>query len=164
MDLSATRILLVEDNRQMTELVRSVLAGFGARDVEVTTNPREAWSRLEFQAFDLMIVDRTFHDSDGLDLVRRIRRPGETTAAFLPILMLTGSGERSVVAAARDAGVSEYLVKPFTVTAFYERMMALIHRPRPFVQTPSYFGPDRRRRQDPDYRGPERRSDGRREA
>ncbi|MCR5879715.1 response regulator [Phenylobacterium sp. J367] len=157
MDLSATRILIVEDHRQMIELIRSVLAGFGARDIEVAASPTEAWALLERRAFDLLIVDRTFHNGDGLDLVRRIRRPGETTAAFLPILMLTGSGEASVVAAARDAGVSEYLVKPFTVTGFHERMMALIFRPRPFVQTQGYFGPDRRRRQDPAYRGRERR-------
>jgi DNA-binding response OmpR family regulator len=156
MDLSAARILVVEDHRQMTELLRSVLSGFGTRDLEIAASPREGWALLERQRFDLIIVDRNFQDADGLELVRRIRRP-DYEAAFVPILMLTGSAELSVVRAARDAGVSEYLVKPFTVTAFYERMMALVHRPRPFIQTTGYFGPDRRRRQDPDYRGPDRR-------
>jgi DNA-binding response OmpR family regulator len=156
MDLAPTRILIVEDNRQMSELLRSVLASFGARDIHAAADPREGWSLLQAQSFDLLIVDRTFQRGDGLELVRRIRQPG-TPRAFLPILMLTGSGERSVVAAARDAGVSEYLVKPFTVTAMYERLQSLVHRPRSFVHTADYFGPDRRRRRDLSYQGRERR-------
>lgn len=141
----------------MTELLRSVLVSLGCRDLETAATVEEGWNLLETRAFDLLIVDRNLEGGDGLELVRRIRRPGDSPAAFLPILMLTGSGERSVVYAARDAGVSEYLVKPFTVARLVDRLNVLIHRPRPFVQAERYFGPDRRRRQEPDYRGRERR-------
>jgi hypothetical protein len=61
------------------------------------------------------------------------------------------------VLAARDAGVTEFLVKPFTVTGLLRRIEALIFQARPFVRSPTYFGPDRRRRADPNYRGVERR-------
>ena len=113
---------------------------------------------LEARAYDLMIIDRTFDDEDGLDLVRRVRTPSMSPAAFRPILMLTASAERSVVAAARDAGVTEYLAKPFTAAGLLDRVHTMIGRPRPFVQSADYFGPDRRRRTDPDYKGVERRS------
>ena len=71
--------------------------------------------------------------------------------------MLTGYTEQRRVTAARDSGVSEFLSKPFTVTGLLKRIEALIHSPRPFVRSETYFGPDRRRRDDPNYRGPDRR-------
>lgn len=141
----------------MTELIRSVLASLGCRSLEVAATVDEGWELLETCVFDLLIVDRNFQGADGLELVRRIRRPGGSPAAFLPILMLTGSAERSVVSAARDAGVSEYLVKPFTVSSLVDRLNALIHRPRSFIHAERYFGPDRRRREDPAYQGLDRR-------
>jgi DNA-binding response OmpR family regulator len=61
------------------------------------------------------------------------------------------------VTAARDAGVTDFLSKPFTVTGLLKRIEALIFQPRPFVRAPDYFGPCRRRKPDPDYRGMERR-------
>lgn len=158
MNLSAVRFLIVEDNRQVTDLLRSLLGALEARHIDVAVDPAEAWNLLEVQAYDLLIVDRTFSSGDGLDLVRRIRNPATSPAAFLPILMVTASAERSVVAAARDAGVSEYLVKPFTATSLYKRLQAMIFSPRRFVQAPGYFGPDRRRRALASYRGPERRT------
>jgi DNA-binding response OmpR family regulator len=158
MNLSAVRTLVVEDNRQIVELVRTILAALEARDIDVAESPSEAWPMLETRAYHLLIVDRTFEGDDGLDLVRRVRKPFTSPAAFLPILMLTASSERSVVAAARDAGVSEYLVKPFTAAALVDRVHAMLSRPRPFIQTCGYFGPDRRRRAAPEYRGPERRT------
>ncbi len=73
--------------------------------------------------------------------------------------MLTGYAERSLVMEARDAGVTEFIAKPLTAQALVNRLGAVIFKPRPFVRTSSYFGPDRRRRDDPNYDGPLRRSD-----
>ena len=73
--------------------------------------------------------------------------------------MMTGHAERAEVEAARDAGVTEFLLKPLTLRAMVDRLEAAIQRPRAFIRAPSYFGPDRRRRDDPAYRGPRRRRD-----
>jgi hypothetical protein len=59
---------------------------------------------------------------------------------------------------ARDAGVTEFVAKPVTAKAVLERIHAVIYRPRPFVRTKDYFGPDRRRKDDPGYEGPWRRA------
>ena len=71
--------------------------------------------------------------------------------------MMTGHSARSRVYEARDAGVTEFVVKPVNARTLLDRIMAVIYRPRPFVRTKSYFGPDRRRRADPNFSGPFRR-------
>jgi DNA-binding response OmpR family regulator len=73
-----------------------------------------------------------------------------------PIIMLTANSEVDYVVRARDMGVTEFLAKPFNVEGLYRRLVAVIARPRAFVNADGYFGPDRRRRQVP-YTGPDRR-------
>jgi len=64
------------------------------------------------------------------------------------------------VVAARDAGVTEFLAKPISAKALYQRVLNVVANPRPFIRTRSYFGPDRRRNANPNYAGPERRKGG----
>ncbi len=73
--------------------------------------------------------------------------------------MLTGYSEKMRVELARDAGVNEFIVKPVTAQAIISRMNMLISKPRPFIRSEDYFGPDRRRRTLADYEGPFRRKD-----
>jgi two-component system, chemotaxis family, chemotaxis protein CheY len=74
--------------------------------------------------------------------------------------MLTGHSEKNRVLRARDAGITEFLAKPISATALYERILTLVANPRPFIRTKSYFGPDRRRNAGVNYLGPERRKGG----
>jgi CheY-like chemotaxis protein len=158
MDLKALRLLIVDDNRNAAEIVRSILSSVGAQQMELVTTAERAYALLQAEPYDLIIVDQNLGKGDeGIALVKRIRTDPASTNPYLPILMLTGYTEQRRVQAARDAGVTEFLSKPFTIVGLLRRMEALIHNPRPFVKSSDYFGPDRRRRQDPDYRGPERR-------
>jgi hypothetical protein len=61
---------------------------------------------------------------------------------------------------ARDAGVTEFLAKPISAKALYNRILHIILNPRPFIKTETYFGPDRRRNVNAKYSGPERRKGG----
>ena len=74
--------------------------------------------------------------------------------------MITGHAEISRVAEARDAGVTEFLVKPITAHALFDRISSVIARPCPFIRTATYFGPDRRRKNTP-FQGSGRSSDDR---
>jgi len=74
--------------------------------------------------------------------------------------MLTGHSEKKRVIAARDAGVTEFLAKPISAKALYQRILNIVANPRPFIRTKNYFGPDRRRNANPNYAGPERRKGG----
>jgi DNA-binding response OmpR family regulator len=74
---------------------------------------------------------------------------------------MTGFSEKRRVFQARDAGVTEFLVKPFNARDLYRRIAQLIERPRQFVRSEDFFGPDRRRGSSETYTGPLRReSDG----
>ena len=97
---------------------------------------------------------------DGLELVQMIRQPGGNANPYIPIIMLTGHSEKHRVMRARDAGITEFLAKPISATALYERILNLIANPRPFIRTKTYFGPDRRRNAAASYIGPERRKGG----
>ena len=160
MDLSAIRILVVDDNRHAIEIVRSILGSVGAQRIVPATTAHDAF-RLLGEQIDMLILDQNLGKGDeGIQLVRRIRNDPVSPNPYMPILMLTGYADERRVTAARDAGVSEFLVKPFTVAGLLKRVEALILHPRPFVRSSDYFGPDRRRRADPRYTGPERRKGG----
>jgi len=158
MDLRALRILVVDDNRHAAEIVQSILASVGAQDIGYVATAHAAFDMMQREMFDLLIVDQNLGKGDeGTKLVKRIRKDPTSPSPYVSILMLTGYTEQWRVTAARDAGVTDFLSKPYTVTALLKRIEALIFQPRPFVRAPDYFGPDRRRRIDPEYRGVERR-------
>ncbi|WP_395672425.1 response regulator [Phenylobacterium sp.] len=158
MDLRALRLLIVDDNRNAAEIVKSVLASVGASQMDFATTAEKAFEMLCADPYDALIVDQNLGKGDeGTLLVKKIRTDPQSPNPYLRILMLTGYTEQRRVKAARDAGVSEFLSKPFTIVGLLKRMEALINSPRPFVRSPTYFGPDRRRRQDAEYRGAERR-------
>lgn len=158
MDLKPLRILVVDDNRHAAEIVKSILGSLGAQELLEANSPHRAFEILQTITVDLMIVDQNLGKGDeGTQLVRRIRNDPSSPNPYVPILMLTGYTEQRRVTAARDAGVSEFLSKPFTIAGLLTRLGVLIQQPRPFVRSLDYFGPDRRRRADPRYTGPERR-------
>jgi two-component system chemotaxis response regulator CheY len=71
--------------------------------------------------------------------------------------MITGHTEKNRVTDARDSGITEFLAKPISAKALYQRIVNVVAHPRPFIRTKSYFGPDRRRNTSAGYAGPERR-------
>jgi CheY-like chemotaxis protein len=158
MDLQELRTLVVDDNRHAAEIVKSILASLGAREIRAALTPHDAFEIMKRDMMDMVIVDQNLgQGDDGTQLVRRIRNDPSCPTPYVPILMLTGYTEHRRVTAARDAGVSEFLSKPFTVASLVKRIDALIQHPRQFVRTADYVGPDRRRRADAAYEGPERR-------
>ena len=75
--------------------------------------------------------------------------------------MITGYSTNDYIKIARDAGITEYVIKPFSAESIYKKIEAVIRRPRQFIRNFTYFGPDRRRIVEKDsgkYKGPERRS------
>src|SRR5215469_10416842 len=97
---------------------------------------------------------------DGLELTQMIRAQSANAKPFVPIIMLSGQSEKKRVAGALDAGATEFLAKPISAKALYERIFNVVANPRPFVKTKSYFGPERRRNTNSNYTGPERRKGG----
>lgn len=156
--LESLRVLLVDDNQHMRAIVMSVLSGVGVTQIHETRDGAEALAALREWPADLAIVDFQMFPLDGVEFTRMVRNAQDSRNPYLPIIMMTGHSEKHRVMEARDAGVTEFVAKPLTAKAVLERIHAVIYRPRPFVRTADYFGPDRRRRDDPDFAGPWRRS------
>jgi len=156
--LSKLRIAVVDDNAAMRGIVRTVLDSLGCETVHEAADANRALSLLQSEQIDIMILDWKMKPMDGLTLVKRIRDDETSPNPFLPIIMLTAYGEPSKVREARDAGVTEFMVKPFSAEALYRRLAVIVNRPRPFVRTKVFFGPDRRR-MEATFDGPERRDE-----
>jgi len=155
--------LVVDDNDHMRQMVRSVLRSLGSRSIREARGGQEAIEALEAGAPDILITDWAMDGMDGLDLTRHVRTSDRSPNIYLPIIMLTAFAERARVYTARDAGVTEFLIKPLSATALFNRVSTIIEHPRPFVRVGQFFGPDRRRRKD-QWSGEERRGHGSRKA
>ena len=155
--LESLRVLLVEDNAHMRHILQTVLAGIGLRQIREAADGHAALALLKSWNADFVVADFRMSPMDGVEFTRQVRCGTDSANPYLPIIMMTGHADRTRVMEARDAGVTEFVVKPMTAQAILDRINAVILRPRPFVKCEGYFGPDRRRREDPRYSGPMRR-------
>lgn len=153
-------VLLADDNAHMRAIVATILKSIGIDRIREARNGAEALDILKGWAADVAIVDFRMEPVDGVAFTRQVRQSPDSVNPFLPIIMLTGYADRVRVFEARDAGVTELIVKPVKTQAVISRLNAVLFHPRPFVRTADYFGPDRRRAVNATYTGPERRKSG----
>lgn len=130
----------------MRRLLKDMLDVLGFTNVHLTEDGLEALDYLQFHQADIIICDWKMHGMDGITLTRHVRERMSGGKRFVPIIMLTGKAEEQDVITARDAGITEYLIKPFTTQTLFDRIKAVIENPRGFVLAEEYKGPDRRRR------------------
>ena len=156
--LKTLSVLLVDDNQHMRAITSAILASAGVSRIREVGDGAQALEALREETVDLAIVDFNMFPLDGVEFTRLVRNSPDSTNPYLPIIMMTGHSERKKVQEARDAGVTEFVVKPITAKALLDRIQAVIFKPRPFVKTASYNGPCRRRVNDPKFSGPWRRA------
>jgi len=157
--LQSVNVLLVGDNQHMRTITSAILQSAGIRNIYEVADGAAALDALREHNIDLAIVDFNMFPLDGVEFTRLVRNSPDSANPYLPIIMMTGHSERSRVTEARDAGVNEFAAKPITAKAVFDRIKAVILRPRAFVKTDGYFGPDRRRQKAGAYKGPLRRAD-----
>ncbi|MCA0399751.1 MAG: response regulator [Proteobacteria bacterium] len=143
-DCSRLRFLIIDDNSYMRRIIRTLLHGFGTREVFEAEDGAAGLEAFATHLPDVVITDWSMPVFDGIELTKMIRQPDTSPNPFVPIIMITGYAERSRVFEARDAGVSEMLVKPISAKGLYQRIAKVVLNPRPFIRTDTYFGPDRR--------------------
>ena len=118
------RLLLVDDEPHLTDLLSEELVDQGYQ-VDVASTISEAWQFLHLEVLpELLVLDWSLPDGIGPDLCERMRKDG----IKIPILMLTGHDEVSDRVLALDAGVDDYLVKPFSIDELLARLRALQRR------------------------------------
>ena len=155
-DFNALRVLIADDSPHLHEIFKVLLGAMRINDLTVVRHPDEALARMSLSPPDVVITDLTLGVHSGIDLVRRIRQGEGNVDAYTPVIVVTGRTEADLIKLARDSGANEILGRPVSADAIYNRISNLIERPRPFIQSPTYFGPDRRR-QNKSFDGPDRR-------
>lgn len=155
--LERLKVLIVDDNSHMINIIKTILRGFGVKDFYDASDAAQAFKIVRSTSIDLIITDYAMEPVNGCELTKLVRTAEDSPNHFVPVIMLTAYAERSKVEAARDAGVTEFCAKPVTATELYRKVVSIINTPRSFVRTSVYFGPDRRRRRDDHYKGAERR-------
>ncbi len=96
---------------------------------------------------DMILSDYVMPVVDGAMLLRWIRLAAKSPDRFLSFIMISAAADREVIYDCRDAGVDEFLAKPFSADSIAKRLIAAIENPRPYIYCPNYFGPDRRRQE-----------------
>jgi len=139
--LSTAKILVVDDEHYMRKVVRTMLLSIGVRDVIEAPDGATGIDLIRRLAPDVVILDWQMPGLDGPSFVRMVRSPDTFPYPNVPIIMLTGHGERSRVVEAMKIGVNEFLLKPVSVKALHDRVAAVLTKPREVVKSGGYYGP-----------------------
>ena len=156
---SKLSVLVVESNNAMFDLTKGVLSSFGVGQIISAYRADQGFQQFCEYDPDLVIVDWLSENPNGADLTKMIRTSPKSPNPFVPIIMMTGYSQKRRVMIARDSGITEFVVKPFTAATLYQKIEAIIEKPRDFVKSPDFFGPDGRRKSS-NFTGVDRRKSG----
>lgn len=117
-------ILIVDDYRTMLKIVRSLLQQLGFKNVDEATDGQSAYDLICQKEYGLVISDWNMQPMTGLDLLKKVRSDPKT--AKLPFIMVTAEAKAENVVAARQAGVNNYIIKPFTQAVLQQKMSAVL--------------------------------------
>src|SRR5713226_9626574 len=120
----AERILLIEDDARLAEMVSEYLGEAGFR-VSIAAAGRAGLDRLAREPFDALVLDLMLPDMDGLDVCRELRAKSDT-----PVLMLTARGDAADRIVGLELGADDYLPKPFQPRELLARLRAILRRGR----------------------------------
>ena len=139
--IEAMKVLVVDDEHHMRKVVRTMLLAIGVRTIYEAENGGAGLDAIRRHMPDLVIVDWEMPVIDGAQFVRMVRSPSDFPHPNVPIIMLTGHGDRWRVIEAANIGAHEYLLKPVSTKALHERIAAILTVPRPFITLDGYYGP-----------------------
>ncbi|MFC3122262.1 response regulator [Agaribacter flavus] len=124
--LKRINILVVDDMESMVNLVKSCLLSLGAEKITTATNGANAWSILNKKDIDLIICDWDMPKMTGFGLLKLVRE--SEMHKHIPFLLLTAAREKKLVMDALEAGVSDYLAKPFQPKELSFRVVKLLRK------------------------------------
>jgi len=114
----STRVLVADDSSTMRKIILRSLAAVGVPDAVEAADGQEAVDLFEPGKFDLVLTDWNMPNKNGLEVIQEIRK----VDAKVPVIMVTTEAEKSRVLEAIQAGVSDYLVKPFNADQLREKL------------------------------------------
>lgn len=149
LDYSRLKILVVEDHAPTQAFVKQALEAGGIGHLQIVADVRAALPLLKDRLLDLLICDLHLGEINGQSLIRAVRLNPNFTNRYMPIIVLTGDSKAETVRELIDLGINKFLSKPATAESLIEAVRSVLERPKAFVTSKDYFGPDRRNRQEP---------------
>jgi len=143
-------VLVIESSGAMLTLAKDILTTFGVKKIHSAFDIKQGFELFRSAKPDIIITDWLGDKNGGLDFIKQVRTDNRSHDPFIPIILMTGFTHQGKVFAARDAGISEILVKPYTAMGLYNKLEELIERPKAFVRTGNFLGPDRRHKRSGD--------------
>ena len=137
-------ILVADPNAYARRITNGILRGFGANKVLEVEQTLSLFQVLSGQKIDILLCDTRLPPHGGLMLTRTIRRNSNNENRTIPILLMSSDTGESTIKNARDAGANIVVAKPMSPKSLYDRLAWIAFNPRPFIDTATYFGPDRR--------------------
>jgi DNA-binding response OmpR family regulator len=143
--IRSIKILIVDDDYHMRKVVRTMLSAIGVREIHDAADGMSGLEVIRAVNPDIVILDWEMPEVGGAEFVRAVRSPGSFPVPNIPIIVLTGHGERACVVEAMKLGANEYLLKPVSTKALFDRLASVLSKPRPMVKIGDYYGPKPRR-------------------
>jgi two-component system, chemotaxis family, chemotaxis protein CheY len=134
-------VLIIDDEFSTRKVIRTLLLSMGVTNVHDAPDGASGLSAIGALDPDVVILDWQMDGMSGPEFVRRVRSPDSFTHPNVPIIMLTGHGERAQVVEAMRLGVHEFLAKPVSGKALHERLVSVLLNPRPMVKRGDNYGP-----------------------
>ena len=117
-------ILIVDDYKTMLRIIRNLLHQLGFSNVEEAMDGTMALGKLRERPYGLVISDWNMQPMTGLELLREVRADAELKAT--PFIMITAESKTENVIAAKEAGVSNYIVKPFNAETLKAKISSVL--------------------------------------
>jgi DNA-binding response OmpR family regulator len=157
------RVLIADPSPQGAKFLSELMRDIARSDVTVAITAERAMKHAAAGEPQIIFVELSAGGMDGLAFTRQLRR-SNLACRQAPVVMVTGVATATAILAARDAGVHEFLRKPFSMKDLLRRLEAVTLRSRDWVEGVGYIGPDRRRFNSGDYTGPLKRGSDTRES
>lgn len=119
-------ILIVDDYKTMLRIIRNLLRQLGFTNVDEATDGSDALARLRDKEYGLVISDWNMQPMTGLDLLSAVR--ADAALAALPFIMITAESKADNVVAAKQAGVNNYIVKPFNAETLKAKIASVLSK------------------------------------
>jgi two-component system chemotaxis response regulator CheY len=142
--LRSLNVLIVDDNAFMRKIVRELLADLGVRHTIEAADGIAGLDAIRKGAPDLVILDLDMPLLDGFQFIRIVRTPGVFPCSDLPIIMLSGCSGRINVLEAQRLGVNEFLKKPVSANALFQRIASVLVKPRQMIEVDGRYQPEPR--------------------
>src|SRR5712664_1163217 len=132
--MGSKKILVIDDEHYTRKVIRALLMSIGVKKIQEACDGHAGLDAICTVCPDIVLVDWEMPGLDGPGFVRTVRSPESFPHPDVPIIMLTGHGERSRVIEAARLGVHEYLLKPVSSRGLQSRILSVITQPRRMVR------------------------------